>query len=440
MVRLWMVCGLCWLVVQEANAADNSTRFPFEAFVVPAQAAVRCGPTDESYVTSTLDQGAKVVVYQQAPGGWLGIQPPEGSFSWVSADHVWKTDEADVGEVARNGVVAWIGSIADRTVEHRWQVQLHSGELVELLGEKSMERIDGSGETAWYRIAPPSGEYRWIRDLDVVRDKHSLDRLHAGANSSADHLRASQIRTVGWGDAKPARRATQSERVASLAPRTPDRFGELDKPSTPVIAPDSPHVSVEIGNIEAELGLMIAKEPASWDFSVLRERLQKVIDSGKTPVERGRARLILERTEEFEALRKRQVQIDRGETEATGSAEDSNDDDRESADESSSTTRSSPRLAPMHFAGKGRLQAVKTTDTRAPKFALVDEEGRMRSLLVPAPGVNLGLYINKDVGIRGRRAGNYRPPSRPTQPLQVLVVERVIDIERQARMNSGRTR
>jgi len=58
---------------------------PYEAMVTLPEVEVRCGPSTQFYVTSKLRQGARVKVVAEKDGGWLAIEPPEGSFSWIEA-------------------------------------------------------------------------------------------------------------------------------------------------------------------------------------------------------------------------------------------------------------------------------------------------------------------------------------------------------------------
>ena len=456
----------------------ESSRFPYDAYVVQPQAAIYSGPSEDYYATSMLPRGTRVTVYKQAPGGWLAIQPPEGSFSWVPANQVEKLDRGDLGELIEHDVPAWVGSEVEKVLEHKWQVQLKHGEHVQLLGEKQIKRIDGQGESTWYRIAAPSGEFRWIRDRDVTRRRTSDDDRgdEPAAGTRRDPLASHRVRDdaiepAAWFESnesrnqarEPARRPADrladraAPRVASLAPREPDRIRELDsRPSLEDSAASSAYRD-ELGRVEVEMALMVAKEPSYWDFTALRARLQTIIDQGTTPVERGRARLVLDRLDGFETLRKRQVQIDRGITDPQPSllgslfkgVGNSNAYDPSSSDPTNRATtvgelalhgpdngaRASDEedakpLMKMQFAGTGQLRPVYSQDPRAPRFALTDADGKVRYLVVPAPGLNLRIHESKNVGIRGRQAGEYRARRDPNHPLPVLIAENVIDLDR----------
>ena len=55
---------------------------------------------------------------------------------------------------------------------NRWQVQLAKGEPVTVIGRSEREGPDGP--QLWYRIVPPSGEYRWVHRDTVVESTESL--------------------------------------------------------------------------------------------------------------------------------------------------------------------------------------------------------------------------------------------------------------------------
>ncbi|HUE71226.1 MAG TPA: hypothetical protein VMP01_10105 [Pirellulaceae bacterium] len=159
---------IAFAVIAAAVPADAAEDLPFEAYVVPSEAAVYSGPAEPRYVTHEIPRGTKVEVYERRDE-WLGIRPPEGSFSWVPAAAMKMSQEPGVAEADGSGVAAWIGSSAERVSEHQSSVQLEQGERVEVLGKKEVETAGGQRET-WLKIAPPAGEFRWIHASQVSRE------------------------------------------------------------------------------------------------------------------------------------------------------------------------------------------------------------------------------------------------------------------------------
>lgn len=123
---------------------------------------VYCGPGDDFYVTSQLRVGTAVEVFHQTKTGWCAVRPPDGSFGWLAAENAYLLPGGTVAEIVGTKVPAWIGSNLETPKQFRWQVELQPSQQVQVLGE-SKQKIDPDTERLWYRIAPPQGEFRWIK-------------------------------------------------------------------------------------------------------------------------------------------------------------------------------------------------------------------------------------------------------------------------------------
>jgi hypothetical protein len=178
------VLALC-LLPAIAQAAPT----PYVATVVTASAEVRCKPSAkaEMYVTNRLLQGARVLVLEERADGWLGIQPPPGSFSWVSAQSVARIVPTQCNfAVQSDNVPVLIGSdfLAERpTVEG---VRLVRGTQVRVIGAQHLD-----GDTAWLPIDPPPGELRYVR-AEAVAMAAPLPSAASPAVAAAPVGRAAQ--------------------------------------------------------------------------------------------------------------------------------------------------------------------------------------------------------------------------------------------------------
>ncbi|MEM6365562.1 MAG: hypothetical protein AAF745_14130, partial [Planctomycetota bacterium] len=76
------------------------------------------------------------------------------------------------GRITEDKTVAWIGTNLGRARRYRWQVQLAVDEPVTILGSSQREGPDGV--QTWYRIVPPSGEFRWIHRNQTVTTAEEL--------------------------------------------------------------------------------------------------------------------------------------------------------------------------------------------------------------------------------------------------------------------------
>jgi hypothetical protein len=152
-----LVLALAW----PAQAA------PFRATVLTNGAEVRCKPGTEPavYVTQQLPRGAAVEVVEKLPDGWLKIDPPDGSFSWVNMRFLRQTDRVrDVWVVTapEGPVPALVGSSARKDRPEVVGTTLARGTQVIAVGPP-LAQTDGY----WLPILAPPGEYRYIREQDV---------------------------------------------------------------------------------------------------------------------------------------------------------------------------------------------------------------------------------------------------------------------------------
>lgn len=132
-----------------------------QRFIHVPRATVRCGPGTDYYPTDVLSKGTAVEVYIETDDGWSGIRPPSGSHNWVQADALYLMPGGRVAEVSADHAPAWIGSEAVKAEKLLYQTQLQKTQTVAILGEAY--RAQGDEQKLWFRIAPPQGEFRWIK-------------------------------------------------------------------------------------------------------------------------------------------------------------------------------------------------------------------------------------------------------------------------------------
>ncbi|MFL5338760.1 MAG: SH3 domain-containing protein, partial [Gemmataceae bacterium] len=136
---------------------------PFPATVLTDGAEVRCKPGTQPavYVTQRLPRGATVVVVEKLPDGWLKIDPPDGSFSWVNTGflrqaggtgNVWVVTETD------KPVTALVGAWGRKERPDVVSTTLARGAQLIAVGAPIQES-DGY----WLPVMAPAGEYRYVR-------------------------------------------------------------------------------------------------------------------------------------------------------------------------------------------------------------------------------------------------------------------------------------
>jgi len=370
--------------------ASEDLHFPYTAYITADDVYVRSGPGQNYYPTEKLAAGATVEVYRHDPGGWYAIRPPEESFSWVSARYL--TAGAD-GLAVVNGeeVAARVGSRFS-AIKDVIQVRLQKAEVVEVLGTE----MDESGTKRWYKIAPPSGEFRWISGRYVDRESVPIG-----------------VRQAGGADASPLSNAPESA-VPAVPDPVPEEGGEATVSAPPRVAtqytPDTlrslgpEEFRNELEQIDLELSAMVAEEPTVWYFDRLQLRAEQLLREAQTAVERGRARILVDKISQFADLKRRHHEVAAL---------------REQTDRSNQRwAQLSPMQSPgtthatvdPRFDGTGQLTRVTSAKPGAPQFVLLDEQGQPACYVTPSPGLNLRYYVGQQVGVNG--TAGYIPEQR----------------------------
>jgi hypothetical protein len=471
--QLRLLAVIASLCATTLGAADDS---PYTAYVTVEGAEVVAGPGHRFYATERLPRGTPIEVYREESSGWLAIRPSENAFSWVPAQCVERSAEDEQAGRITGPTPAWIGTAVEHVNEHRQQVTLKEGELVQILGEKNV----GGGEQpqVWLKIAPPAGEFRWIHLRDVSRQMPPP--LETGPEAAADKPVPSESENEAATSAEPRRVDLAGPAIALAdierpAPRRdarvmPAQFqnspGTIEKPispdgfvarkrrgsehvqATPVVPaplarPSSPNrspssvqplpareqptspapaaagvsgddLAAQLQRIELDLSLMVAQDKSLWDLAAIKTRVRELVNRGADPTGRGRARLVLDKVEQFEqAFAVQNYGPIR-------------------ANSATSASGSQPKAAGLEdprYDAQGWLKPVVSRRSEKPiaPYAVVDQDGQPLCFVTPQPGVNLNRYLNKQVGVYGRR-GYLEELHKPH-----VTAERIIDLERQWR-------
>ncbi|MGA2035945.1 MAG: SH3 domain-containing protein [Thermoguttaceae bacterium] len=420
----------CWMW---AAAGAEPPAFPYKAAITANDVYVRSGPGENYYPTEKLKAGQEVEVYRHDPGGWYAILPPQGSFSWVSGRQLDMRKET-IAVATEDRVAARVGSrFSD--IREVIQVRLHRGETVELLDIKQTGPASASGANTWYKIAPPAGEFRWV-SAKFVDSQYARDGLRSTSTgvplASPVQDRVPLASPVQWSAhvpvTEPGGSAARESNPQSLIPN----------PQSPIPNPQSPNPSpvreppveiypettsdqsradsnlprtisteqfqTESNRVEVEISAMVAEEPSVWQFDVLQQRAQALLEQSETAGERGRARLLLSKIARFEDIQRRWQAINK------------------IRDESDRADRQLARLGPRpqgptlddapadRYDAMGHLMRMPMGRSGMPQFALLDADGRVRCYITPGPGVNLRQFLGHDVGVTGVRG--YIPEQR----------------------------
>lgn len=130
--------------------------------VVGPETQLRAGPSSRYPEVGVLPPGTRVLVEHEEPGGWLAVQAPPGSLSWVPVQFLQfdKSKPLPQNAMAEGDITLAVGRVglaqpvADVEVK---RVKVPAGTLLTVIGEKVLH--DGR---SWYPVTPPFGDYRYI--------------------------------------------------------------------------------------------------------------------------------------------------------------------------------------------------------------------------------------------------------------------------------------
>jgi hypothetical protein len=153
----------------------------------------------------------------------------------------------------------------------------------------------------------------------------------------------------------------------------------------------------ELEELDLKLSVMVAEEPSVWSFDRLLSRAETMLDQAQTAIERGRARLLVNKIARFDEIKRR--------ADAVGQVREHTDRRNQQLAHSSRQwdAVAHPPRPDDRYDGVGRLSRVKTPAAGGPRYALLSDDGSVACYVSPAPGVNLQAYEGQDVGVNGTR-------------------------------------
>ena len=378
-----------------------------------------------------LKQGERVEVLGQkevenADGErevWLKIAPPAGEFRWIHVSQVSREAPAAFEPVAtaKEDGGQWGTRASSRPraepsqdLATRDEEPAHPGPF----RRSSMELRDLVAppvRQAAYEIDGSSALIQQVAHEEVPQQPATSPLSSDGFVARRPH--------ASRGDARPAARIAQPARTAATF--TPTKQFQ-PAAATPPAAPPQPQPETDTGTaagissaqvqrrleeIDVALSLMISSDRSQWNLGLLKREVQKLVEQGATPVDRGEARFMLEKIDRF--------------AEAFGVEEDDAPLDLPIGSVAARKAALDAATAPQ-YDGTGYLTPVRAQKPLAP-YALLDKEGKRVCYVTPVPGFNLRPYENHQIGIFGKRG--YMPDANASH----LLAERVVDLGKQVR-------
>lgn len=404
---------------------------PYVAVVNTDEATVRSGPGMQYYSTQKLPTGTKVNVYRHDPGGWAAISPPANSFSWVMGKYV-QVDSDEKATINADQVNARVGSqFSD--IRDVIQVKLNQGQQVYIRDAKLL-RVGQSGQT-WYKIEPPSGEFRWIRLQDLAKEA-KVEAAAPVAIQSPPDLPPAKMPTQppvnpdeqplkvvqdNWEPSQKTQQTSGSPSQDATVRQTTfqERLTETVEDAMPIAIPPesiSPNAAEalererELRLLSHKLSRTVTEPPKTWYFDDLYAEAETILDEAQTGHVRSLARELLQEIDRFDKVKREYRQFDlEGYTAGempkefapkTQFASQRSQPDEPTTEEVELPTKETA-ADDSRLDGIGRLAPLYSSEFGAPRYALLSDDGERKFYVTPGPGSKLTKYIGKEVGIIG---------------------------------------
>lgn len=283
----------------------------------------------------------------------------------------------------------------------------------------SRERLNSELRESGSMDSPPSLEQRLGRIADTTSG------LVGSLVSNAQQLRTSAderlIDAVNWnGLNTPAGSASAGTREPnSFAGRsgTTDSYRFASNSSVQSAGNRIAATDGDVESLKLRLSEIVAAPMANWKLADLKDQTTEVIEHGETPIVRGKARLLLERIEEFESLAARAgvntnvrtAGFTTSQSSAIRPASFVASSKSISSDSLRSPSRAEWTPGNQDYEATGWLVPVHASrdsngaGANRPGYALTDDAGKIIAYVSALSGMKLDGYLNQPVGINGLR-------------------------------------
>jgi SH3-like domain-containing protein len=380
--------------------ASFSTAEPYTARITADGAAVRSGPGIDFYPVLQLQTGDKVEVYYEQDG-WCAIRPPIGSFSWVSAEYI-DFGSGNIGTVLADGLASRIGSHDSDDCEIV-QVTLKKGETVLILERREMP--ENSVSPVWLKIAPPSGEFRWLHKSALTS---SIQQVRYDAMSDTAASEIPELPKMSESEPSQPGRSIPVPKIASA--HIPSTMSSTSRTTT--VDP----FQRAFNELQREAYVVMTRPTDDDVFAVLIQRAEALHRIAPSDHDLEKTYHLLESLQRTRTVR-RELALRR--PASVGSKQSFSPllpnvnagvpaPQRQSIVPAYTPTAAQSVAAPLQTGVNvggydivGRLGEFDPLPKGHPPYAVVDEQERIICLITPSANLDLSPHIGQFVGING---------------------------------------
>ncbi len=402
---LLIMVALTTQIALGATPTEKDSRYV--AQVIGKDVYIRSGNGMNFYRCGKISEPTPVVVVAEK-NGWSMIEPPKGSFSWISMRYVDKDpSDPSIGIVKGDNVRVWTGSpYVPPLHSQSMQVKLNTGDRVKFV------TTDGSrDEGGYYCIEPPKNAYLWI-------NSSYLKKLGPLSMFTPSKDETQNTKLISIADKKATATAT-------VATETPTK---TDSPKIVVAAPEkkaeakvTTPLSEETTSIAkiAELTKLIneeLKKPLlSQNFDKIKTELKKIIDNKKAGKASRFAQFRMAEVKRYETAKLAAL-------EAAKQDEELNNRIKKIQINLEKTLVNMPKVSDYTVEGYLFTSSVYSGKTSQTRYLIKNDAGRIIAYATPVGSLenkNLSNLLGKKVGITGTQCAD------PLTPLVLVKFDKI---------------
>ena len=341
---------LVWVLLAVADA-------PGRVEVVADALDLMDAPQASAFAAGKARKGEVLQVREDDGGGWVGVAPPAGAFSWVDREDLGPI-KGGRARVVADGIRVRAGSPSAQ-MPGRPGTTLSRGDEVRLVDRPPLDL--GGGQTL-LAIRPPAGEIRYVRAGGVRAVVEEADPFTV----AGEPARTSPIRRV------------KAEPIAVdpglFAPSTPAAVGAL-------------------AEVEAEHREAIRGPIEGWRLDAVRGRYEAFAREGADPTARDEVRRRLAEVDRQAAIARATVAFQAADDRARGV-------DRQ-VESARRRLEDSARKPSARFDAEGLVQGSSKQVGGEPVYALIGPDGRTTAYLSLPTGISGKAVVGRKVAVRG---------------------------------------
>lgn len=365
---LGTICAAVVLAVAWPGAGDPPRA---EAEVVAETLDVLDEPDAASYLTARLHAGDRAVIVEELAGGWIAIEPPEGSVCWIDQDAINEVGDGEARVVVARAIVRTGRSGARMPGPPRWS--LGRGATVHLLERPPLVLNQGRAMRTWQAIEPLDHEVRFIRAEGIRRSVSRRD---------ANVARTQRAAAAGAQTRLASERTEPIDLTLALVGPTP---AESTLPA---------ELGAALPPIEAMHRAQLRLPLDQWNLDPVRQRYQALLDHETDAAARAALRARIERVARQQSLAQSARAFE-------SLLAQSRQHDRDLVRVRDQPAPPIP-TAPEPFDGEGLLQPSSRQVDGQLVFALIGSRGQTAAYLSLPPGIAAETMLGQRVGVRGR--------------------------------------